>query len=64
MIDLLGLDLGKAEELLSSKGLTWQVRETRPHKNEIEDGFSRVIKQELLDNTYILTVCKVPDVFR
>ncbi|MGI6727638.1 MAG: PASTA domain-containing protein [Anaerovoracaceae bacterium] len=64
MIDLLGMNLEQAENLLFSKGIPWKVRETYPTKKIKEDGFLKVIKQEFLDNNYILTVCRVPDVFR
>lgn len=64
MIDLLGMYLEKAEEVLSLEGITWKVQNTSPPKNRLENAFPRVIKQENIDDIYILTVCNVPDAYR
>ncbi|MDD2215866.1 MAG: PASTA domain-containing protein [Eubacteriales bacterium] len=64
MIDLLGIDLEQAMRQLSSKGFACRVRETKPHNKEIADGFFRVIKQDVIEDNYILTVCRVPDAFK
>jgi hypothetical protein len=64
MIDLLGLDLEKAKGILSTEGLIYQVQNTSPPKKELEAAFPRVIKQEYIDDIYILTVCNIPDAYR
>lgn len=64
MIDLLGKDLSTALNILSAEGIKWKVIETFPYNKEAVEGFLKVIKQEYSDNTYILTVCKVPDAYR
>lgn len=63
MYDFLSMELESAIETLAFEGLKWQVHETRPH-NKVEVGFDRVVKQEVIDDTYILTVCKIPDAYR
>ncbi|NLY70616.1 MAG: hypothetical protein GX076_02885 [Clostridiales bacterium] len=63
MYDLLGLHLKDAKKLLSKNGLKCEVIETGPINN-IQDGYLRIIKQELLEDKYLLTVCKIPDAYR
>jgi hypothetical protein len=64
MIDLLGLDAEKAMECLSEKGLSWETEITEPPRKPLDTGYFKVIKQELSEGTYRLTLCKVPDDFR
>ncbi|NLP29880.1 MAG: hypothetical protein GX363_01975 [Clostridiales bacterium] len=63
MYDLLGLYLDDAIKILSSKGLKWEITETGPVK-KMQDGYLRIIKQELSEDKYLLTLCKIPDAYR
>lgn len=63
MMDLLGMELNRAMDLLSSSGKTWQVRETSPPGGREIDGPFRVIRQEWEGSQTILTVTRVPDAF-
>ncbi|MGI6733936.1 MAG: hypothetical protein ACOX4J_07200 [Anaerovoracaceae bacterium] len=64
MLDLLGLDAEKALEVLSGKGLSWETVITEPPRKSLDTGCLKVIKQELIEGAYRLTLCKVPDDFR
>ncbi|MFA5635053.1 MAG: hypothetical protein WC977_04020 [Anaerovoracaceae bacterium] len=64
MIDLLGLSEEKATEILSAQGLPWMTEVTAPPRKPLDDGYFRVVKQELIGGIYRLTLCKVPDHFR
>jgi len=64
MLDLLGFDLEEAVKIITEAGQTFKIEKTHPQKKELQDGIEKVINQEFIDNTYILTVCKVPDAFR
>lgn len=64
MMDLLGMNLDRALNMLSSSGKTWQVQETSPPGKREAEGPFRVIRQEWEGSRVILTVCKVPDAFQ
>lgn len=64
MIDLLGLSEEKATELLSVQGLSWITEFTAPPRKPLDEGYYRVVKQELIEGRYKLTLCKVSDHFR
>lgn len=62
--DVLGMDLADAEAWLKDRGETVQILVTKPDRGAPEDGYDKVIKQEISENGWILTVCKVPDAYR
>lgn len=64
MIDLLGTDFEEAEEILKAKGLIWTVSVSEPPNKKINNGCLKVIKQEIQEGSYRLTLCKVPDDYR
>lgn len=64
MIDLLGLSEDKAIRLLEGRGLSWETEVTAPPRKPLDEGYLRVIKQEITEGIYRLTLCKVPDDFR
>jgi len=64
MIDLLGLREDKAIRLLEARGLSWETEVTAPPRKPLDEGYLRVIKLELTEGIYRLTLCKVPDDFR
>lgn len=64
MIDFLGWDKDTAIEKLEHEGLSWLVTVTEPPKKKPEEGYYKVIKQEVKGDIYKLTVCMVADDFR
>jgi collagenase-like PrtC family protease len=64
MIDLLGADLPLAIKLLQAAGADYEVLTTTSPFGAPLDGIERVVRQEIRDGVYRLTVCKVPDSFR
>ncbi len=64
MLDLLGWDAEKAIRRLSSEGFPWTTEITNPPRKPLDNGYFRVIKQEFVEDTYRLILCKVPDSFR
>ena len=64
MMDLLGMNLDRALNMLSSSGKTWQVQETSPPGRRETEGPFRVIRAEWEGSRVTLTVCRVPDAFQ
>ena len=64
MLDLLELDAEEAIKSLAEKGVSYETEITEPPGKPLENGYLKVIKQELVEGTYRLTLCKVPDGIR
>jgi hypothetical protein len=64
IIDLLGWDADKAQEYLTTKGYTFVIDVSEPPNKQLNKGYLKVIKQELLEGIYHLTLTKVPDDYR
>lgn len=69
MEDLLGRYLSDAEKILTAQEACFEVIETAPPniretENPGTDGFLRVIRQEYKNGVCVLTVCRIPDVYR
>lgn len=62
--DLLGMDLSDAISMLEERGQCVQVHTTKPDRGEPVIGYDKVVKQELAEEGWVLTVCKVPDAYR
>ena len=64
MIDLLGTDLTIAIKLLQEAEAEYEILMTKTPFGDPPDGIEKVIRQEIRDGIYRLTVCRVPDSFR
>lgn len=60
-IDILGFKLTDAIEKLSKDNLSYEVIEIFPKTKKEISGELRVIKQQLINESNILTVCKIEE---
>ncbi len=63
MEDVLGMKLDCAKKLLLSEETAWGIKVTSPPNKREEKGPFRIIKKEWDGSRFILTVCRVPDIF-